>query len=861
MASSEVSFRGESFSSGYSDTNDGGAVAKNAPEGTKSYSAVDATGKVDPETALYTELWHACAGPLVTVPREGDCVFYFPQGHIEQVEASTNQVVDQAMPLYNLPWKILCRVINIQLKAEPDTDEVFAQMTLLPIREDENALVKKTMPPPPPRFRVYSFCKTLTASDTSTHGGFSVLRRHADECLPPLDMSRQPPTQELVAKDLHGNEWRFKHIFRGQPRRHLLQSGWSVFVSSKRLVAGDAFIFLRGENGELCVGVRRAMRQQGNVPSSVISSHSMHLGVLATAWHAFTTGTIFTVYYKPRTSPAEFIIPFDQYTESVKNNYSIGMRFKMRFEGEEAPEQRYTGTIVGIEDADSNRWPESKWRCLKVRWDETSSVPRPERVSPWKIEPAVSPALNPLPVPRQKRPRSNWASSSPDSSVLTREGSSKVTVDPLPASAFARVLHGREPSNLRGTFVESNESDSTEKPIAWPPSLDDEKIDMVSASQKYASRKWLPFMRPESTFTDLLSGFGTQTNSSHECTTPSVDQNAVAANSMKLNLPDQEGKFNLLGSPWSIMPPGLSLNLLDSSMETPVRGSDIPYNTREDVNYGSFSEYSILPGHRVEHQQGNWLMPPPHPSYIQMPVQSREVMPKSMLVQQHEAMKPKDGNCKLFGIPLISNPASAELGLPHRNATEPAGHMHLVPPPHQSCALDSDQRSEQSKGSKLTDNLLASGEQEKPSQNCQPPVIDRQVKFQGGSTRSCTKVHKQGIALGRSVDLTKFNSYDELIAELDNLFEFHGELKAHSNDWKIVYTDDEGDMMLVGDDPWQEFCGMVRKIFIYTKDEVQRMNPGTLNSKCEENPPVVEGMDAKELQNLPLPPASSPENS
>jgi hypothetical protein len=28
-------------------------------------------------------------------------------------------------------------------------------------------------------------------------------------------MSRQPPTQELVAKDLHGVEWRFRHIFRG----------------------------------------------------------------------------------------------------------------------------------------------------------------------------------------------------------------------------------------------------------------------------------------------------------------------------------------------------------------------------------------------------------------------------------------------------------------------------------------------------------------------------------------------------------------------------------------------------------------------------------------------------------------------
>lgn len=35
--------------------------------------------------ALYSELWHACAGPLVSVPREGERVYYFPQGHMEQV--------------------------------------------------------------------------------------------------------------------------------------------------------------------------------------------------------------------------------------------------------------------------------------------------------------------------------------------------------------------------------------------------------------------------------------------------------------------------------------------------------------------------------------------------------------------------------------------------------------------------------------------------------------------------------------------------------------------------------------------------------------------------------------------------------
>jgi hypothetical protein len=42
-----------------------------------------------------------------------------------------------------------------------------------------------------------------------------------------------------------------------------------------------------------------------------------------------------------------------------------------------------------------------------------------------------------------------------------------------------------------------------------------------------------------------------------------------------------------------------------------------------------------------------------------------------------------------------------------------------------------------------------------------------------------------------------------LTAELDQIFEFNGELVAPNKDWLIVFTDDEDDMMLVGDDPWQ----------------------------------------------------------
>ncbi|XP_010529649.1 PREDICTED: auxin response factor 9-like isoform X2 [Tarenaya hassleriana] len=354
---------------------------------------------------LYEELWKLCAGPLVDVPRPEENVYYFPQGHMEQLEASTNQDLNKMKPLLNLPSKILCRVMNVTLQAEKETDEVYAQITLIPIgTQADESTCRDPCPPAPQRSTIHSFSKVLTASDTSTHGGFSVLRKHATECLPPLDMTQPTPTQELVTRDIHGQEWKFKHIFRGQPRRHLLTTGWSTFVTSKRLVAGDSFVFLRGENGELRVGVRCAARQQSSMPSSVISSQSMHLGVLATASHAIHTQTRFTVYYKPRTS--QFIVSLNKYVEALNNKFSVGMRFKMRFEGEDSPERRFSGTVVGVNDC-SPHWIDSKWRCLEVQWDEPSSILRPDRVSPWEIEPFVPSSANIAQsvAPKNKRPR------------------------------------------------------------------------------------------------------------------------------------------------------------------------------------------------------------------------------------------------------------------------------------------------------------------------------------------------------------------------------------------------------------------------------------------------------------------------
>ncbi|KAA0050656.1 hypothetical protein IC582_000673 [Cucumis melo] len=659
---------------------------------------------------LYEELWKACAGPLVEVPVDGERVFYFPQGHMEQLEESTNQELNHQIPHFDLPPKILCRVVNIRLLAEKETDEVYAQITLYP--EADQSEPQNADPEPPERTRqtVHSFCKILTASDTSTHGGFSVLRKHATECLPSLDMSQSTPTQELAAKDLHGYEWKFKHIFRGQPRRHLLTTGWSTFVTSKRLVAGDAFVFLRGDNGELRVGVRRQARQQSLMPSSVISSHSMHLGVLATASHAVRTQTYFVVYYKPRTS--QFIISLNKYLETVKNGYEVGMRFKMRFEGEESPERRFTGTIVGVGDM-SPQWSDSKWRSLKIQWDEPATIQRPERVSPWEIEPFVPSASLNFTHPAIKSKRARPVEIPPP----------EITSGSAPSGFW---LQGSTiPHEISQISGGTNEVQSSNNRVVW--ALGQRKLD---------------------------------SNSSH-C-------NPIA---------------NVEGI-WPSPPLNISLNLYpDSTFE------------RELVQKQPQSS--------------------PYSSSVTSKPSSDLIHPD----QLEKGSKPDISlGCRIFGIDLKKNSSivptnssivptlerrSSCLLMVSDGAPEPVT-MAVVTP-----QVDAGNLSQHSKEQQLSSELSTKGTQTKHISNL--------------SSRTRTKVQMQGVAVGRAVDLTTLEGYEDLIDELENVFEIKGELRE-VNKWSIVFTDDENDMMLVGDDPWPEFCKMVKRIFIYSSEEVKKMS-------------------------------------
>ncbi|KAI9087704.1 hypothetical protein K1719_030336 [Acacia pycnantha] len=427
-----------------------------AASSSSSHSGVVTTASAPSSSsnAVCLELWHACAGPLISLPKKGSVVVYFPQGHMEQ------QLQDFSVDACNInfPFHVFCRVLDVKLHADEGSDEVYCQVLLVPESEqveqklpegeldadgeedDADAVVKSTTP--------HMFCKTLTASDTSTHGGFSVPRRAAEDCFPPLDYSQQRPSQELVAKDLHGLEWRFRHIYRGQPRRHLLTTGWSAFVNKKKLVSGDAVLFLRGEDGELRLGIRRAAQLKSG-GTLLVPSVQLNPSTFMDVINALSTKCAFNVYYNPRVSSSGFIIPLHKFLKSLDHSYLVGMRFRMRVETDETTERRCTGVIVGMSDVDPIKWPGSKWKCLVVRWDDIEG-PRHNRVSPWEIEPSSSaPTSNNFMAASFKRNRIGLPPEKPEFPVLNRIGRS----DFGESLRFQKVLQGQEILGVNTPYV------------------------------------------------------------------------------------------------------------------------------------------------------------------------------------------------------------------------------------------------------------------------------------------------------------------------------------------------------------------------------------------------------------------------
>ncbi|KAJ7000264.1 auxin response factor 8 [Populus alba] len=798
-------------------------------------------GQEGEKKCLNSELWHACAGPLVSLPTAGSRVVYFPQGHSEQVAATTNKEVDAHIPNYpSLPPQLICQLHNVTMHADVETDEVYAQMTLQPLTPQEQ---KETFLPMdlgmPSKQPTNYFCKTLTASDTSTHGGFSVPRRAAEKVFPPLDFTQQPPAQELIARDLHDVEWKFRHIFRGQPKRHLLTTGWSVFVSAKRLVAGDSVLFIWNEKNQLLLGIRRATRPQTVMPSSVLSSDSMHIGLLAAAAHAAATNSCFTVFYNPRASPSEFVIPLSKYVKAVfHTRISVGMRFRMLFETEESSVRRYMGTITGISDLDPVRWPNSHWRSVKVGWDESTAGERQPRVSLWEIEPLTTfpmyPSLFPL---RLKRP---WHPGSPSFLDSRDEASNGLmwlrgaSGEPgLPSLNFQANMLPWMQQRLDPTMLGNDHNQRYQAMLAAGMqnlgSGDPLRQQFMQLQQPFQ------YLQQSSSHNPLLQ-LQQQQQQQQQAIQQSIPhnilqaQNQISTESLPRHLlqqqlnnqPDDQAQqhqhiyhdglqiqTDQLQRQQSNLPsPSFSkTEYMDSSSKfsatnTPMQNMLGSLCSEGSVNLLDFSragqstlteqlpQQSWVP--KYAHQQVNAFA-----NSISLP----RTYPEKDPSMEAENCSSDAQNPTLFGANIDSSGLLLPTTVPRYSTSSIEADVSSMPLGDSGfqnslygCVQDS------------SDLLSNAGQMDPPT-----------------PSGTFVKVYKSG-SVGRSLDISRFSSYHELRGELAKMFGIEGKLEnPHRSGWQLVFVDRENDVLLLGDDPWELFVNNVWYIKILSPEDVLKL--------------------------------------
>ncbi|KAJ6370755.1 hypothetical protein OIU77_001294 [Salix suchowensis] len=787
-------------------------------------------GQEGEKKCLNSELWHACAGPLVSLPTVGSRVVYIPQGHSEQVAATTNKEVDAHIPNYpSLPAQLICQLHNVTMHADVETDEVYAQMTLQPLTPQEQ---KETFLPMdlgmPSKQPTNYFCKTLTASDTSTHGGFSVPRRAAEKVFPPLDFTQQPPAQELIARDLHDVEWKFRHIFRGQPKRHLLTTGWSVFVSAKRLVAGDSVLFIWNEKNQLLLGIRRATRPQTVMPSSVLSSDSMHIGLLAAAAHAAATNSCFTVFYNPRASPSEFVIPLSKYVKAVFHiRVSVGMRFRMLFETEESSVRRYMGTITGISDLDPVRWPNSHWRSVKVGWDESTAGERQPRVSLWEIEPLTTfpmyPSLFPLRLKRPWHPGSSSFLDSRDEAsnglIWLKDGSGE---QGLPSLNFQANMLPWMQQRLDPTMLGNDHTQRYQAILAAGMQNlgggDPLRQQFMQLQQPFQ------YLQQSSSPNPLL-----QLQQQHQAIQQSIShnilqpQNQISTDSLPRHLLQQQLNNQPNDQPQQQHQHAYHDGLHIQTDQLQRQQSNLPSPSFSKTEYmDSSPKFTVST--TMQNMLGS-LCTEGSGNLLDFTRASQSTLTEQ-LPQQSWVPKYAHQDVNAFSNSL-SHPRtypekdpSMEAENCNSDAQNPTLFGLLLPttvPRYPTTTADTDVSSMPLGDSGFQNSLYGCGQDSSEllpnAGQMDPPT----------PSRTFVKVYKSG-SVGRSLDISRFSSYHELREELAQMFGIEGKLEnPHRSGWQLVFVDRENDVLLLGDDPWELFVNNVWYIKILSPEDILKM--------------------------------------
>ncbi|KAI3961083.1 hypothetical protein MKW92_015552 [Papaver armeniacum] len=207
-----------------------------------------------------------------------------------------------------------------------------------------------------------------------------------------------------------------------------------------------------------------------------------------------------------------------------------------------------------------------------------------------------------------------------------------------------------------------------------------------------------------------------------------------------------------------------------------------------------------------------------------------------------------DNNNKVLSTPAASSgPANATItNTPSQKRTAPAPVVGWPP-------VRSFRRNLTSSASKPAAPTSGSPNEAVPSKEIKVKPAESVVK-----KGLFVKINMDGVPIGRKVDLNAYDSYEKLSSAVDQLFrdllaaqiDSSGDLNCPhvnkakaitglldgSGEYTLVYEDNEGDRMLVGDVPWGMFATTVKRLRVLKTSELSTLHLG--NNSKQGKPPV-----------------------
>ncbi|KAF8670044.1 hypothetical protein HU200_051235 [Digitaria exilis] len=139
--------------------------------------------------------------------------------------------------------------------------------------------------------REHMFDKVLTPSDVGKLNRLVVPKQHAERFFPATGGGAAAGGTQLCFEDRGGVPWRFRYSYWGSSQSYVMTKGWSRFVRTARLAAGDTVSFSRGGGGgtgRYFIDYRHCQRRSrdisfGDAAAAAVPVWPMVVGVQRTA--------------------------------------------------------------------------------------------------------------------------------------------------------------------------------------------------------------------------------------------------------------------------------------------------------------------------------------------------------------------------------------------------------------------------------------------------------------------------------------------------------------------------------------------------------------------------------------------------